>query len=103
MKYCHAQIKGRCLSTELLLAEVRNLIIRVCYNDLLLGVAKDHMHNIPTCNELLRMLDLKSISISTVCRWLRYLIFKYNENKRNYYTDGHERKILVKNRNEGFW
>ena len=48
------------------------------------------------------MLDLTNMSMSTVWRWLVYLGYKYDENKKYYYTDGHEREDVVKDRNEQF-
>ena len=53
-------------------------------------------------NDTLHVLQSKIISISTVYRWLCYLGFKYNENKQNYCTNGHERDDVVKDRDERF-
>ena len=38
------------------------------------------------------MLGLKTISIDTVWKWLKYLGYRYCEVRRSYYTDGHERQ-----------
>ena len=40
--------------------------------------------------------------MSIVWRWLRYLGFKYDTNKRSCFVDGCERKYVVKDRNERF-
>ena len=52
--------------------------------------------HIPSYADLLQMLDLKNIYITTVWRWLKALGYCYNENKRCYYTDGHEQEYVVK-------
>ena len=56
----------------------------------------------PDYDELLHMLDLKTISLSTTRRWFIRLGYKYSENKRCYYTDGHKREDVVKDRNNRF-
>ena len=48
------------------------------------------------------MIYLKSISYSTVWRWLTNFGFSYDKNTRSYYTDGHERKDVIQDRNERF-
>ena len=60
------------------------------------------VNNLPTYNELLHILHLKTMSYSTTRRWLKYLGFNYDENKRSYYTDEHEREDVVIDRNERF-
>lgn len=57
---------------------------------------------IPQCDELLQMLDLSTISITTVWRWIRYLGFNYSKNKKCDYTDGCEREDVVKDRDDRF-
>ena len=40
--------------------------------------------------------------MNTIWRWLRYYGFTYDVNKRSYYTDGHERDDVVKDRDKIF-
>ena len=89
------------MSTDAVTSEIRSVILPKLYDNLLIkaGDSKDMM---PGYDELLRMLDLKTLSISTVWRWLILLGYKYCENKRNYYTDGHEREDVIKDRNSRF-
>ena len=56
----------------------------------------------PSYEELLFHLDLTSICISTVWRWMILLGYKYSENMKCYYTDGHERPDVVEDRNNRF-
>ena len=56
--------------------------------------------NIPAYDKLLTRLRLKSVSYSTVPRWMTYLGYRYYENKQSYYTDGHARDDVVKDRND---
>jgi len=99
--FCNKQIKGGSMSTDAVTSEIRSVILPKLYDNLLIeaGDSKDMM---PGYDELLRMLDLKTLSISTVWRWLILLGYKYCENKRNYYTDGHEREDVIKDRNSRF-
>ena len=60
------------------------------------------MNSMPSYNEFLHMLRLKITCIPTIWRWLIYLGYKYDENQRNYYADGHKREDIVQDRNEIF-
>jgi hypothetical protein len=40
---------------------------------------------------LLKQYGLTCTSISTVCRWLKVLRFKYEDRKKGYYVDGHKK------------
>ena len=68
----------------------------------LLEEAGEDKDSMPSYNEILSMCDLKTVSVKTVWRWILYLGYKYCENKRSYYSDGHERKDALKDRNERF-
>ena len=81
---------------------MKKLILPKCYPVLLLEAGEDNCHKISSYYELLHMLDIKSISMSTMYRWFNYLGFNYNENKRSYYTDRHEREDVVRDRNDTF-
>jgi hypothetical protein len=48
------------------------------------------------------MLDSKRVCASRVWQWLQLMGYKYDENCRCYYTDGHEREDAVKDRNKRF-
>ena len=102
VRYCTSQVNLGCLSTELVKSQIKNVIIPRCYQDLLEEAGEENRGNMPLYNKLLHMLDLSNVSMSTVWRWLVYLGYKYDENKKSYYTDGHEREDVVKDRNERF-
>ncbi len=48
-----------------------------------------------TMKELLQHYGLQSFSISTTVRWMKALGMSYNERKKNYYVDGHEREDVI--------
>lgn len=100
-KHCNEKVKQGSLSAESLTVEIRTKIIPKCYEKLL-DEAGDDKDLMPSYNEILSMCDLSTVSVKTVWRWLVYLGYKYCENKRCYYSDGHERKDVVKDRNERF-
>lgn len=76
-------------------------MLPLCYYNLL-NDNKGDSDMLPSYKELLHLLDLKNIGMSTAWRWLIYHGYKYNENKRCYYTDGHERQDVVNDRNIRF-
>jgi hypothetical protein len=82
------------------------IILPKCYKDLLaeedILEETNEVSNLPSYDELLGMLDLKGVCASTVWQWLQLMGYKYNENRRCYYTDGHERENVVKDRNKRF-
>ncbi len=47
---------------------------------------------------LLGKCGLKTISVSTVCHWMKCLGFKYEVQKKGYYVDGHEKPSTVEHR-----
>ena len=100
-RFCNEQIKAGSMSTDSVTCEIKSVIIPKLYDNLLTEAA-DNKDMMPSYDELLHMFDLKTLSISTVWRWLQLLGYKYCENKRNYYTDGHEREDVVKDRNNRF-
>ena len=72
-----------------------------CYQDLIDDLEEDY-DMMYSYDEILQLLDLKTISMATAWRWLINLGYKYDENKRCYYTDGHERDNAVYDRNKQF-
>ena len=95
VRYCNVQIKLSCLSIEQLLAEMKMNIIRKYYRQRITDAKEEDKKYLPTYNELLDKLDLKSLALTTIWRWLRFIGYKYNNNKRSYYTDEHERPNVV--------
>ena len=69
VKYCNERIKEGDLSTEQCAVEVRTKIIRESYDNLL-EEAGDDREEMPSYNKILSMCDLKTISFSTIWRWL---------------------------------
>jgi hypothetical protein len=88
------------MSSESVAAKIRQNILPKCYEDLLAEI--EDLGGLPTYNELLHMLDLKWICPSTAWCWLQLMGYKYDENRRCYYTDGHKREDVVKERNKRF-
>jgi hypothetical protein len=39
---------------------------------------------------------LKTISMSTVCHWIKCLGFKYEVRRKGYYVDGHKKPATIK-------
>ena len=68
--------------------------MRECYSEFTEDSSKEGIE-IPSFNEFLIMLRLKNISYSTVWRWMIHLGYKYDINKKSYYTDGHNRVDVV--------
>ena len=56
----------------------------------------------PEYKEFLDLLEIDKISYSTTWRWLKFCGYNYSCNNRSYYTDGHERPDVVKDRDERF-
>jgi hypothetical protein len=88
------------MSAESVAAEIRQNILPKCYENLLKKV--DDPSELPSYEELLQMLDLKRVCHSTVWHWLQLMGYKYDENRRCYYTDGHEREDVVDDHNKQF-
>jgi hypothetical protein len=86
--------------SESVAAEIRQTNLPKCYEDLL--GETDNPGGLPTYNELLQMLDLKWVCPNMAWRWLQLMGYKYDENRCCYYTDGHEREDIVKDRNKLF-
>ena len=101
VRYCNKQISVGSLSCESLAAEVSKNIIPVCYKELEDEAGSDR-NNLPELDELFVMMGLKTFSVSTAWRMMQYLGYKYCETRRGYYTDGHEREDVVKDRNKRF-
>ncbi len=51
-----------------------------------------------TTEQFMKFVNLKTLTVVTTWRWLRLLGFRYCENKKCYYTDGHERADNVRYR-----
>ena len=77
------------------------MILPDCYRQLLIDAGDDALL-MPSLEELKFQLDITSICISTVWRCMIFLGYNYDENKKCYYTDGHERPDVVADRNDRF-
>ena len=56
----------------------------------------------PSYSKLLETLNISTISFSTVFCWLKQLGYRYDENKRCYYTNGHGRNDVIQDREDRF-
>ena len=100
--YCENQIQLGSLSTESVGSQLRDKIIPKCYRRWVKETPKEERGDLPTYEEVLAFVDLKNISNQTAWRWMTDMGYTYDENKKCYYTDGHERPDVVKYRNENF-
>ena len=66
VRYCNVQIKLSCLSIEQLLAEMKMNIIRKYYRQLITDAKEEDKKYLPTYDELLDKLDLKSLTLTTI-------------------------------------
>ena len=98
IRYFNEQIKLRSLSTKLLLSEMKISIIPYSYNNILSEASEEDCGLMPTYGELLCMLDLKTISMMTIRRWIKILGYRYDENKFSYYTNMHACDNVVEDR-----
>jgi hypothetical protein len=104
--YCGNPDNQPSMSAESLAVEIRQKILPKCYEDLLaeedILEETNEVLDLPSYDELLGMLDLKQVCASTVWQWLQLMGYKYDENCRCYYTDGHEQEDVVKDGNKRF-
>ena len=49
----------------------------------------------PSYIEIIQMLDIPKLSIMKIFRLLKYLVYIYDTNKRNCYTDSHEQEDII--------
>ena len=99
IRFCNQKVSEGILSTELAWAELKTTIATDCFNEYINEVESSSMISY---DDFLKLVDLKTISYSTVWRWLTNFGFKYDKNSKSYYTDGHERKDVIEDRNERF-
>ena len=99
--YCNDKISEGCMSTELVLSELKNIIIPKHF-DIHIEEQKTNNQIILDYDMILHALQLQNISYSTVWRWLSHIGYKYDINNKSYYTDGHERADVVDDRNNRF-
>ena len=100
LEYCNTQAAAGALNSEIVASEIRNHTIQNCYKKLV--DALETNESIPTIEEFKSMVDLKNVTVSTSWRWLQSYGFTYSDQKKCYFTDGHEREDVVKDRNNRF-
>ena len=66
VRYCNVQIKLGCLSIEQLLAEMKMNIIQKYYRQCITDAKEEDKKYLPTYDELLDKLDLKSLALTTI-------------------------------------
>lgn len=77
------------LSAESLATHINLVIIPQLY-DLHVNESKISHTQYQTKTSFLKQLNLDTVSISTAWRWMRFLGFKYKEQRKCYYSDKHE-------------
>jgi hypothetical protein len=90
----HALANLGTLSVEMMSEYLHNIIIPQMVN----AERKKTGNQQWDVENLLKQYGLTCISISTVCRWLKVLGFKYDFRKKGYYVDGHEKVGTVEYR-----
>ena len=101
-EYCEKEIDSGSLSSEQVARQLRRKIIPKCYKRWVKETPKEERKDLPMYEEVLAFVGLKNVSHVTAWRWMTDLGYSYDENKKCYYTDGHERPDVVKYRNEKF-
>ena len=81
---------------------MKNNTIPECYELLIPDLPDSDRDNIPDYDISLHHMYLKKISYSTMSRWMKNLGFKYCENQKYNYTDGHESDDVARDRNDKF-
>ena len=102
IRYCNSKVKSGELSTEAAYKELSNSILPRCYSNYVIECERNNSEIINTYEDMLQSAYINNLSYSSTWRWLRYLGFNYGENRRSYYTDGHEREDVKRDRDERF-
>ena len=76
ISFCNKSILEGTLSTEVLLTEVKSKIMPTCYDLIIKDLPESDKGDIPDYERILHSLHLKTISYSTMSRWMKYLGFK---------------------------
>ena len=84
IKFCSDGVKNGSLSSESLRNEIIIVIAPNCYKQLIDDAGYD-ARLMPSFPELLYNVDLTTICISTVWRWMIVLGYQYDENETFYY------------------
>ena len=101
VKYYNQKISEGCMSTELVLSKLTN-VIDPKHFDIHIEEQKANHQIILDYDMLFHALNLKKVYYATVWNWLSHLGYKYDINNKSYYTDGHERADVVDDRNNRF-
>ena len=99
VKYCSDQVKLGSLSVEELTKEIKNNILPSCESILLQEAGLDDDDD-EAIHQIQNELNTKSFSVTTAWRWMKKLGYQYKSQTKCYYTDGHEREDVVKERNK---
>jgi len=87
------------LSVELFLVHIHNVILPKLVKDTTNADPTDEQYKSDVL-ELLGRYGLSSVSVSTACRWMKCLGFKFQVRKKCYYVDGHEKPATVEYRKQ---
>jgi len=86
------------LNCESIGVQMKQKILPKTYQTYLEDCGLDNQHL--SYPDFLRCFHLKSISDSTIWRWMKYLGFSFCERRKNYYCDRHEDETNVEYRKE---
>ena len=87
------------LSVELFLVHIHNVILPKLVKETTNADPTDEKYKSDVL-ELLGRYGLSSVSVSTACRWMKCLGFKFQVRKKCYYVDGHEKPATVEYRKQ---
>ena len=86
------------MSCELAATFIRNELIPKVYGMELANHATEDPEDLPTLEEFMSQLKLKTVAVSTAARFLAYAGLKFSDTKKSYYTDRHEDPDNVEHR-----
>jgi len=96
--FCLANLKR--LSLEVVRDHLRTVIIPHLFEVWNVDQQQYEMDNELTVDDFLERHGLKNVSIPTCCRYMKFLGFTYQEKRKSYYVDGHERSDVIADRNK---
>ena len=82
IQFCSEGVKIGSLSNEVVCNKIITVIAPKCYDSLIVEAGDDALL-MPTFKEMMYNLDLTTIYISTVWRWMIVLGYQYDENENS--------------------
>ena len=86
------------MPTDIIRTHIKNTILKNVYRD----YYNTEGDSTQSYAMFLKSCGLDSVGYATVSRWMKHPGYKYDEHKKSYYTDGHERPDVVDDCNNRF-